>query len=291
MQAVLITVVFGVFSLIIFPFSLLSGAAIGLVTLRQGMKQGAIVVISAIVATALIAFISLGEPFFAIGFAAIVWIPIWLLAAILRYTISLQKTLLFSVLFGWLTIIITYSVLDDPAAWWYESVIDPWFTPVLNQPEVGDEQRQLVQTFMKESAEVMTGALAVFIMYYHLLMLIIARWWQSMLYNPGGFRSEFCSLNLGKALTLTLLGFGAVTMLATGNVSTIAGHFAVVVFALFTLQGLAIIHSVVEKLSASTSWLVAAYIFLYFIWQFVALAGLLDNWLNLRNYVNKKKSV
>ena len=107
MQAVLVTVVFGVLSLIMFPFSLLSGTAIGLVTLRQGLKQGAIVTVSAIVITAVIAFISLGQPFFAIGFAALVWVPIWLLAGVLRFTLSLQKTLLLGVILGWLTILVT----------------------------------------------------------------------------------------------------------------------------------------------------------------------------------------
>lgn len=287
MQAVLITVVFGVLSLILFPFSLLSGAAIGLVTLRQGIRQGVIVVVSAIVATAIVAFISLGQPFFAIGFAAIVWIPIWLFAAILRHTISLQKTLLFGILLGWLTIIITYSVLDDPAVWWYESVIDPLFMPVLDQPDVTNEQRMLLQTYLTESAEKMTGFLAVFIMYYQVLMLILARWWQSLLYNPGGFRGEFCSLKLGKALTLTTLGLGVIAVLAMGNVSIIAGHFAIVVFALFSLQGLAVIHFVANKLSASMPWLVIVYIVLFFFWQFIALAGLVDNWRDLRNVFNK----
>ncbi len=291
MQAVLVTVVFGVLSLIMFPFSLLSGTAIGLVTLRQGLKQGAIVTVSAIVITAVIAFISLGQPFFAIGFAALVWVPIWLLAGVLRFTLSLQKTLLLGVILGWLTILVTHAVLDDPAAWWYESVLEPMFTPVMDQPGVEEDQRKLLQTYMSESAGKMTGFLAVFIMYFHLLMLIIARWWQSMLYNPGGFRSEFCSLKLGKPLTLIMAGFAVVALLATGGISTIAGHFAVVAFALFALQGLAIAHTVTGKLSVSTPWLVAVYIVFILFGQFIALIGLLDNWLDLRDYFNKKTSV
>jgi len=40
--------------------------------------------------------------------------------------------------------------------------------------------------------------------------LIIARWWQAALYNPGGFRAEFHALRLDRvqALALLLLAFG-----------------------------------------------------------------------------------
>ncbi len=290
MQAVLVTVVCGALSLILFPFSHLSGAAIGLVVLRQGMKQGAIVAVASIVVTAIIAVISLGDPYYAIGFATLVWIPVWLLAGVLRNTISFQKTLLFSILIGWVVIIATYMVLDDPAVWWHDTVISPLFEPVLEQPDVDDEQRMLLQQYLEQAAEKMTGFLAVFIMFFHVFTLIIARWWQSLLYNPGGFRTEFCALKLGKPLALTLAVFAVLTALSMGTISIIAGQFAMVMFALFALQGLAIAHSVTAKLSASTALLVGVYIILFLFWQFIALAGLLDNWLDLRNLLNKKST-
>lgn len=290
MQAVLVAVVCGALSLILFPFSHLSGAVIGLVVLRQGMKQGAIVLVASIVVTAIIAVISLGEPYYAIGFATLVWIPIWLLAGVLRNTISLNKTLLFSILIGWVVIIATYMVLDDPAVWWHDTVINPLFEPVLEQPDVDDEQRMMLQQYLEQAAEKMTGFLAVFIMFFHVFTLIIARWWQSLLYNPGGFRTEFCELKFGKPLALTLAVFAVLTALSMGTFSIMAGQFAMVMFALFALQGLAIAHSVAAKLSASTALLVGVYVVLFLFWQFIALAGLLDNWLDLRNLFNKKSA-
>lgn len=288
MQAVLVTVISGVLSLVLFPFSHISGAAVGLVSLRHGVKQGAIVMVSAIVVTAAIAFASLGQPYFAVGIAAIVWIPAMLLALVLRYTVSLPKTLVASILVGWACIIITYAVLDDPAAWWYESVINPLFSPVMEQDNIDGEQRQVLQEYLENSAENMTGLLAAFMMYFQAFTLIIARWWQSMLYNPGGFRTEFCSLKLGKPLVIVLVVLGVIKLLSIGLLSSIAGHFAMVVFALFAVQGLSIAHSVASKLSASTIWLVAIYFLLFFFWQFVALAGLIDNWIALRDYPKKK---
>jgi hypothetical protein len=264
MQAVLVAVVCGALSLILFPFSHLSGAVVGLVVLRQGMKQGAIVVVASIVVTAIIAVISLGEPYYAIGFATLVWIPVWLLAGVLRNTISFQKTLLFSILIGWVVIIATYMVLEDPAVWWHDTVISPLFEPVLEQPDVDDEQRMLLQQYLEQ--------------------------WQSLLYNPGGFRTEFCELKLGKPLALTLAVFAVLTALSMGTISIMAGQFAMVMFALFALQGLAIAHSVAAKLSASTALLVGVYVVLFLFWQFIALAGLLDNWLDLRKLLIKKSA-
>jgi hypothetical protein len=97
-------------------------------------------------------------------------------------------------------------------------------------------------------------------------------------------------LKLGKPLALTLAVFAVLTALSMGTISIIAGQFAMVMFALFALQGLAIAHSVTAKLSASTALLVGVYIILFLFWQFIALAGLLDNWLDLRNLLNKKST-
>ena len=76
-----VAVVCGVLALVLLPFSHISGAAVGLVTLRQGLRQGAIVVVGAIVVTGLIAYVALGKPTYAIGFALVMWLPMLFLAS------------------------------------------------------------------------------------------------------------------------------------------------------------------------------------------------------------------
>lgn len=288
-QAVLVTVVCGVLSLILLPFSHLSGAAIALVTLRQGIRQGLIVIGGSMLVTAIIAFIALGQPKYAIGFALIMWLPMLYLAAVLRTSISLPKTLIASVAIGWLSIAATYMVLDEPGVWWYETVIDPMFKPLLEEQAVDDEQRMLMQQYLQEYAEKMTGYLAVMLMYFHVFTLIIARWWQSLLYNPGGFKTEFQSLKLGRTSVIVLIVLGAVTILSIDTISVVAGHLAMVLFALFAVQGLSIAHHVAGKISNGTPWLVATYVLMFFFWHIVSLAGVVDNWVDLRNFPRKKQ--
>ena len=288
-QAILVTVVGSVLSLILLPFSHLSGAAIGLVTLRQGIKQGAIVLAGALLATSVLAMIAQGQPTYALGFALVMWLPMLVLAAVLRSVRSLARTFIVSLSFGWIVIIATFIVLDEPGVWWYETVVGPMFEPVFEQSAVDDEQRVVMQQYLEEYAEKMTGYLAVFIMYFHIFTLIIARWWQSMLYNPGGFKTEFQSLKFGRGLAYALPVLGLVTIMKIDTLSVIAGHFALVVFALFVIQGLSVAHSVVEKLKNRTPWLVATYVLIFFFWHIVALAGMIDNWMDLRNYSKKKQ--
>jgi hypothetical protein len=41
------------------------------------------------------------------------------------------------------------------------------------------------------------------------ISLIVSRWWQSLVYNPGGFREEFHGLRMDAGLARVLLGIGA----------------------------------------------------------------------------------
>ena len=289
LQAVLVTVVGSVLSLILLPFSHLSGAAIGLVTLRKGTKQGAIVLAGALLVTSILAMIAQGQPTYAFGFALVMWLPMLILAAVLRNVRSLPRTFMVSMLFGWIVIISTFVVLDEPGIWWYETIVSPMFEPVFEQSTVDAEQREVMQQYLKEYAEKMTGYLAVFMMYFHIFTLIIARWWQSMLYNPGGFKAEFQGLKFGKGLAYALPVLGLITIMKFGTLSIITGHFAMVVFALFVIQGLSVAHSIVDTMKKQTPWLVATYVLIFFFWHIVALAGMVDNWMDLRSFPKKKQ--
>ena len=57
---------------------------------------------------------------------------------------------------------------------------------------LAEEIKQSIQLF----AQFMTGGVAAGTVYGLLFGLFMARWWQSALYNPGGFRAEFLSLKV-----------------------------------------------------------------------------------------------
>ncbi len=113
-----------------------------------------------------------------------------------------------------------------------------------------------------------------------LLSLVLARWWQALLYNPGGFRQEFYSFRLSKTQSLVVLGFGA---LLIAQMQTAPWGFLVTVPLLMVASAVA--HSLVANRRLGTPWLVGFYLLLLFEpTRLVALlVGFFDAWVDYRS--------
>src|SRR3569623_505731 len=120
MQAMLVAVAMAILSLILPPMNYLSSAVIGLVTLRRGWQEGMIIIAGAGAVMALISLATPLNPLYAGLFAAVVWLPMWLLALLLRATVSLPATITAAGVVGVSGVGLTYQVLDYPAATWQD---------------------------------------------------------------------------------------------------------------------------------------------------------------------------
>lgn len=130
------------------------------------------------------------------------------------------------------------------------------------------------------------GAFAMSVM----IALLIARYWQALLYNPGGFRAEFEGLRLPGALVpaVVLTGiFATIEALVFGQRHGLVTDLLVVAVAMYGFQGLAIAHHYVRNRQLASAWLVALYAAVLVVPQIalVALAalGLLDHRVNFRH--------
>src|SRR3972149_225596 len=92
-QAMMVAVMTAILSLLITPLSYLSAAVIALVILRQGWREGLWVIVGAGLAIGLFSMLISLDPRFALGFVALIWLPIASLALVLRTTVSLPMTL------------------------------------------------------------------------------------------------------------------------------------------------------------------------------------------------------
>lgn len=113
------------------------------------------------------------------------------------------------------------------------------------------------------------------------LCLLLARWWQAQLYNPGGFRQEFHQLRLPPALAVTLLSVG-VALFWTGPQWRIWTMIAGMPLA---FAGFALIHGLVGQRQLGTGWLVAAYgLWLIADWAkaLLLLSAVADSWMDFR---------
>ena len=287
-QAALVAAVFAILSLL-FPLTgMLSSATLALATLRQGPVEGLLVGLFAGLASGLFAFAALGSPLPAVGFALALWLPVWALAVMLRNSGSPALTVTTAGLMG-LAILIGLKVgVADPAAYWAE-LLEPVRKGLIEGGILTDAEGQAL---ILEVARWMTGAFAATFYFQALLALFLGRWWQSLLYNPGGFGAEFRDLRLGKGLGV--LGLALMAFILVKGENQWAADLLILITPLFLLQGLALIHWLVKALQANRGWLIGLYaLFLLALPHAQVLTaglGLADIWVNVRAKVRPRQA-
>jgi hypothetical protein len=266
-QATAVVVGFALLALLLLPLTLLlgrlglvvitlltlfSGAALSLVTLRLGATQGFLVLGAATSVLLILDLLLLKGVEAALAYSLLQWVPLMLPALVLRYTVSLSMALKAAIALGLTVIVGAHLAVPDLTGFWSE-LLDEYLRQAMLHPEVStqantDDLAQVTET----AAQYMTGSLVASMVLSMALVTLIARWWQSMLYNPGGFREEFLGLRLG--YTQVLLGL-ALFLGAMLSRYPMMGEMAVVSLILFVLQGLAIVHQAIAKTKTPALWL------------------------------------
>ena len=276
-------------SLIIPPVSILSSASVALVTLRRGAAEGLLVLLSACAAAAL-GVLVIGNYQFALGYGVVLWLPVWLISVVLREGRHLSLALEIAVLIGAVAVVGFYLYEPEPAMLWKE-VLGGMIEPMLAMPDAPVEQ-------LKQSLDVvahyMTGIVAAGSVSSLLLGLLLGRWWQSSLYNPGGFRKEFLALRAQPRLALGSIAVIAVALIAGGMLGEMAWNITILLFVLYTFIGTAVLHVLISAMKAKWLLLPAFYLLIFIIPHAllpVAFIGIGDTWLNLRDKFFNQSSV
>jgi hypothetical protein len=108
--------------------------------------------------------------------------------------------------------------------------------------------------------------------------LAVARYWQAMLYNPGGFRQEFHQLRFDPWLMAVVL---VLIALAVQDIAPVSDWLFMLCLLPF-LQGMAVVHYVVAARNAGTAWLVLAYLLMLLLPPVFVLVGVIDSLVNVR---------
>jgi len=278
-QATLTTAATASLALLLPPFGYLSGAAVGLVTLRLGARDGVRIIAFSWIASGLFAFAAFGTPLPSATFAVVLWLPVWLTAFSLQRTASLARSVLLAGVMAMTVVVALHLSVADLPAWWRALLTDAFGAGV------GESVAQLPE----RALALMTGLTAAALGFGVIGSLFLARWWQALLYNPGGFGESFRALRLGRmaggvALLLLLLArFG-------GPMSPLAIDLLLVAAFLFLLQGLAVAHGLAAKKGAHPLWMGGVYLLLLLLPQampVLSLLGLADNWFDFRSFFTK----
>ena len=251
---------------------------VGLIILTQGSVSGIKAISVAIIGITLVATVVLKAPTLGISIALAQWLPIVLLAQVLKTSKSLAVMLLVGILLAAIGTGIQYIFWPELEAEWVRQVV------------IASEH---LQGNTANSNAVLLEKLPMFIHWMVLLLggmsyllfisiMLLARWLQAKIAASEGYGREFQSLSLGKQASLA----GAVILILGfwSNQDWITS-LALIVMVAFTFQGVAVVHARVAA-SKRKGLLIGLFYALLFIFpQVVALttiAGLLDNWLVFR---------
>ncbi len=252
----------------------LGTAALALVTLRRGPAEGLLVAgLGAALAAALMSA-ALGTPGPLLVLVTQFWLPALALAMVLRWTVSLGRTLEAASLASGLLVVATHLVLETPAEFW-SGVLMAAMESLYGQPP-GPELQAVIEGSV---APAMTGLWAMNLLLVALASLLLARWWQGLLYNPGGFGEEFRALRLSPWLA------GLNLAVAFGSLAVPLGmlpDLTAAMGAVFAMQALAVAHWLAHRRRLSRVWLVAIYLLAPFLLRLLALVGMVDVFLDLR---------
>jgi uncharacterized protein YybS (DUF2232 family) len=124
-------------------------------------------------------------------------------------------------------------------------------------------------------------------------ILLLARWWQAVVYYPGGFQTEFHQLRLHKAVALAL----AIVLLVlsfTGAKQIVVVQLATSAMLLLAIPGLAFTHWFVKFKGLNRWWLLLVYMAIFgtsfAAMPLLAMLAVLDSGLNLRLRLQKPQT-
>lgn len=280
-QATLVTTVMALLAFIIPPLGWLSAAAVAVVVLQLGPQRGIQLIALASIASMALAWLALGTPMPVFGLILLLWLPVWLAAVVLRRSVSLNLSLQVIAGMGVLLVLILqlgFPQLDAELGKEFSQMIDQ-----LMKQQADDTARQHLASTLDMVLQMTPAILAAGMMLSTVIGLLLGRWWQAVLYNPGGFAREFNQLRLGRVLAAVTT---VVLVLVISLQVKLLMLLLVVLLTIYLIQGLAVVHGIIDARHLNRAWLLGLYLGLFLLPQIVALplavSGLMDAWIDFR---------
>jgi hypothetical protein len=214
----------------------------------------------------------------------VLWVPVWLISIILREGRYLSLAIEIAVLIGVMGVIGFYLYNSEAAEMWKH---------ILSQMVPPNAPVEDVQHTLDVLSHYMTGVVAAASVFGLLFGLFLGRWWQALLYNPGGFKQEFLSLNTHPRLAIGSIVVVVIASLSSGVISEVSWNITILLFVLYTFIGTAVLHTVFASMKMGRFIVPMFYVTLFLIPHAmlpVALVGLSDVWLNLRNKISNQQT-
>lgn len=280
--------VLGLAATLLLPvLQVLSGIIMVLLVLKQGVRTA---VVEGAIAAVILALVSLiaGAPVMQVLVGVLTtWLPAILLAVTLQATRSLTLTLQASALVAAVAVLGFHIVIDDMQAFWQpvmEFMID-WA-----RESRLDEQVQLMESDPATVAHTLTVVFVVSSWTMYALYLLFGYRFSSAVPGEPGDYGRFCDLSFGRVIAFVM---ALLSVLAFVSGMDWLQSVAIVLFAIFWLQGLAVVHWMFEDGELPLFVVILTYLLMPFlhVFLFMALAvvGYTDAWFQYRRRVAAKQ--
>ncbi|MGI9211592.1 MAG: hypothetical protein ACR2HF_03900 [Methylococcaceae bacterium] len=274
LHAICVVGIFGLISLHILPFALLSSAALALMVLRHGLWQGSLVALGA--GTVIMAVWLGSEPKPGIEYPLVfaLWLPTWLAGSGLRHGLGQATVVMSLTVYCMAYALFMHLYTGDAIGFWLN-----WL-----RHAIAGVPGAHIQGFERDGTlQLMNGLVAVLYALSLIFSLLIARWLQSLIFNPGGFGPEFQTLRLP---VLFLISVATACVSASYFLYSLMLDWLMVITACYFIAGLSILHAVVTQRGLNTHWLIPPYAALLILPQHtvlgLAVVGMIDSFVDFR---------
>ena len=271
-----------------------------LVTLRKGVVEGAIMTVAASVPY-VISFMFASHDanalplvlWTAVSVAVLSNVLTWVFAVLLYRQMTWSGIIQVAALVGVLVISAVHLAYPDIANWWATQLTDYYtqaatmMSDVLQSGEAVPSDTQLQS--INITKDYATGMVVAAVLFNAVMQLMVARWWQAILFAPGALRRELHNIRLSPLAGVLFMVSLVIEWLGNGVVQDVMP----VLYLLFTGAGLSVIHYFFGLMVSPTRWFWIAVLYATLIFAlpismvFIAMVALLDIWLDLRRKLRK----
>jgi hypothetical protein len=262
-------------------FPLISSATIALVSLCKDAKEGLLLFLWISLILGLIQQASTDNPLLAAVSIASLGIMV-IAAKVHRHLASWQWTLLATIVIS-VACAFSLGLLMGPE-------VSAFLTTVEEMLAAINSKQQDAQTSLDLTESILLGIVATLLAIGSIMSLILARWWQAGIYNPGGFQNEFHSFKIEVEVAVIL-----VTVLLAGQFMSKSLQIWVDLAALpLLIAGIALIHFAVKSLDQGRLWLAFLYVGIILagkpVTVILLVLGLTDSLIDLRSRLEGYKN-
>jgi len=251
-------------------FCWISAAALALVTLRKGAGPGIWLYVWALLAAGTLSY-AFGDS----GPLALLS-GTMVLALVLRTTVNLPLAVLAAIGVGVAAGLVLLTLADE-----YLAQLVTYFSEFLAALEQDSSKVGEALVLPRPDVVQVAGMLGAGTAMMSMLCLLLARYWQAALYNPGGFGLEFRALHYPVPVTVLLV----VAALVLFGLGLRYRTWATICLIPLTFVGLALVHARAAARGQGTGWLAGFYVvWLIFdpVKLLVVFFAIADSWLNFR---------